>query len=78
MVLIVEKLLTFKVDNEKQLAIEYYEYQLNIYTNNKGKISKYFKRRGEYLRWCLNFPVQSTSAFQTKKLLYYYLMKLLK
>ena len=57
----------FKVDNEKQLAIEYNEYQLNIYTNNKGKISKYFKRRGEYLRWCLNFPVQSTSAFQTKK-----------
>ena len=39
----------------------------NYYYNNKGKISKFFKLKSQYMRLCLNNPVQATSAHQTKQ-----------
>lgn len=38
----------------------------DFYTNNKSKISKFFKLKSQYMRLCLNNPVQATSAHQTK------------
>jgi DNA polymerase-1 len=39
----------------------------NFYKNNKSNISKYFKLKSQYMRLCLNNPVQATSAHQTKQ-----------
>ena len=55
--------------NEKNgVDIENWE-AYELYVENKSKISKYFKRKSEYMRLCLNFPIQSRSAHQTKRAL---------
>lgn len=38
----------------------------DVYDNNRKDVSKYFQKKSEYHRLCLNNPVQATSAHQTK------------
>jgi len=38
-----------------------------LYLENKDKISKFFKQKSEYFRLCLNNPIQTTAAHQTKR-----------
>ena len=38
----------------------------DIYEEWRGPVRKYFKARGEYFRLCLNNPIQTTGAHQTK------------
>lgn len=39
----------------------------DVFINNKDKISKFFKQKSEYFRLCLNNPIQTTAAHQTKR-----------
>lgn len=41
----------------------------DIYMEWRGLMGKYFSKRGEYQRLCLNNPIQTRSAHQTKKAL---------
>lgn len=61
------KVFEFKDKNYGEMNIEEDEYSYDIYMDNRKQVSDYFKRRGEYFRIALNNPVQTTSAFQTKR-----------
>lgn len=43
-----------------------YEF-INHYTQNKDKVSKFAKHRSQYFKLCLNNPIQTTAAHQTKR-----------
>lgn len=50
----------------------------DLYMEYKGYVSKYFKLRSQYMRLCLNNPIQTTAAHQTKlavTLLFEYIIK---
>ena len=53
------------IEDKKQYKVVNIE-AYNFYANNKSKISKFFKLKSQYMRLCLNNPVQATSAHQTK------------
>lgn len=58
-----------KYKRAKEKGLEYEvkeEVYFNIYRHNAKRISKYFKKRGEYFRLCLNGETQSVAAHQTK------------
>lgn len=40
---------------------------IEFYENNRSKISNYAKSRSQYFKLCLNNPVQTTAAHQTKR-----------
>lgn len=52
-------------DGEADLT-EDLDYQEKLYLEWKNKVSKVAKTRSKYLRLCLNNPIQTTSAHQTK------------
>src|SRR5690606_36841945 len=39
---------------------------LKVYEKYKGIVSDYYKRKSAYMRLCLNNPIQSRAAWQTK------------
>lgn len=43
------------------------EISYNFYKERKGSVSNYFKLKSEYMRLCLNFPVQSRGSHQLKR-----------
>ena len=57
----------FKAKEDKKDYTILNQKAYNYYYNNKGKISKFFKLKSQYMRLCLNNPVQATSAHQTKQ-----------
>ena len=66
-----KKKLEYEAKIEAGEEAEYFEiydrYSYNIYMKNKKLISQQASKRSEYYRLCLNNPIQSTSAFQTKR-----------
>jgi DNA polymerase-1 len=56
----------FKAIEDKKQYKVVNQQAYNFYANNKSKISKFFKLKSQYMRLCLNNPVQATSAHQTK------------
>lgn len=50
--------------NEKYVVVDQVSY--NFFKDRKKDVSSYFKLRGEYLRLCLNNPVQARGAHQLK------------
>jgi DNA polymerase I-like protein with 3'-5' exonuclease and polymerase domains len=56
----------FKEEHFKELYLEEDEFAFSTYVENKGSVGEYFRRKSKYLRLCLNNPIQSTAAFQTK------------
>lgn len=56
----------FKEEHFDEINLEEDEFSYNTYLENKGSVGEYFRRKSKYLRLCLNNPIQSTSAFQTK------------
>jgi len=65
-----KKLEEMKEALEQGLAVPHFEvydtYSYNVYMDNKSKVSQYFSKKSAYERLCLNNPVQTTSAHQTK------------
>lgn len=57
----------FKLENSDLLDVEYDEAMLEFYKENRQKVQQYFKKLSAYSRLCLNNPIQSTAAFQTKR-----------
>ena len=60
----------YKLKKEKEEKKEFYKIEdkdsYQLYIDNKEKISSFFKKKAEYFRLCLNNPIQSTAAHQTK------------
>lgn len=50
----------------KDKSIEAFKF-IRFYQENRPKISQYFKNKSKYFKLCLNNPVQTTAAHQTKK-----------
>ena len=53
----------------KDKKIKYFvenQFSFDFYQKNKGFISRFFKIKSSYFRLCLNNPIQTTSAHQTK------------
>jgi DNA polymerase I-like protein with 3'-5' exonuclease and polymerase domains len=64
-----DKLPPYKIENHDDY---------NLYMEYKQYVSKYFKLRSQYMRLCLNNPIQTTAAHQTKlavTLLFEYIIK---
>lgn len=59
-----------KAEYLKQQENKKYEIQsidaYDLYTEFKGRVGRYFSLMGQYLRLCLNNPIQTTGAHQTK------------
>lgn len=55
----------FKSENKNMTERDYKI--LDIYMENREKISRCAKLRSQYLKLCLNNPVQTTAAHQTKR-----------
>lgn len=62
-----------KKENQQKWDDEYYVIQdydaYDLYMRDKKGISDYFKRKSEYQKLCLNNPIQTISAHQTKSAL---------
>lgn len=56
-------------DGEDEYEIEN-EYTYELYLDNKGDVSRFFRLKSRYYRLCLNNPVQAGSALQTKAAIY--------
>lgn len=62
--------LALQESKEKCLGYEITRWETyDIYMEWKGFMGKYFSKRGEYQRLCLNNPIQTRAAHQTKKAL---------
>lgn len=57
----------FKDEHFDKMFLEEDDFSYNIYMESRSKVGDYFKKKSKYFRLCLNNPVQSTSAFQTKR-----------
>jgi DNA polymerase I-like protein with 3'-5' exonuclease and polymerase domains len=59
----------FKDEHFDKMFLEEDDFSYNLYMESRSKVGDYFKKKSKYFRLCLNNPVQSTSAFQTKRAL---------
>jgi DNA polymerase I-like protein with 3'-5' exonuclease and polymerase domains len=57
----------FKEEYFEKMLVEDDDFAYSVYLDNKGSVGDYFRQKSKYMRLCLNNPIQTTSAFQTKR-----------